>query len=62
MIRHIFILLALSLNCLLGNPVMAKLDDASDLVLSAQEIQRLRNILSQPVDPNSLNSTKSEKA
>jgi len=61
MIRHIFILLALSLNCLLGNPVMAQLDDASDLVLSAQEIQRLRNILSQPVDPNSLNSTKSEK-
>ncbi len=61
MIRRFFILLTLSLHGLIGNLASAQLDDASDLVLSAQEIQRLRTILSQPVDPNSLNYTKSEK-
>jgi CHAT domain-containing protein len=61
MIRHIFILFTLALSCLISNPVLAQLDDASDLVLSMQEIERLRKILNQPVDPNSLKSTKSEK-
>lgn len=61
MFRQIFILFTLSLYCLIGNLASAQLDDASDLVLSAQEIQRLRNILSQPIDPDSLNLTKSEK-
>ncbi len=39
----------------------AQLDDAQDMVLSAKEKQRLTDVLRQPIDPNALNLTKSEK-
>ncbi len=39
----------------------AQLDDTQDMVLSAQEKQRLTDVLRQPIDPKALNLTKTEK-
>jgi CHAT domain-containing protein len=61
---HEAILLTFTLIGLLAAPVRhayAQLDDTQDMVLSAQERQRLMGVLNQPIDPNALNLTKSEK-
>lgn len=52
------------LFCLMGialGHAHAQLDDTRDMVLSAQERQRLSDVLNQTIDPNALNLTKTEK-
>lgn len=51
----------LLIGCVITPCAHAQLDDTQDMVLSAQERQRLQDVLRQPIDPNALNLTKTEK-
>lgn len=51
---HQLCALTLAIVCTVPSLAWAQFDDASDLVLSPQERQRLRNIADTPVDPNGL--------
>ena len=60
LIRFLLSLWICVLSTTLGT-AYAQLDDTQDMVLSSKERQRLTDVLRQPIDPNALNLTKTEK-